>query len=256
MGGKEGRLVREETVEDVKGLHGVLLVVVLDGLLEDLDHAGDGVLEALQGLDVLIGVEDHDELGEGQHGVGADLDGLGVLDGLVEQLKHLRHVLLEGVGRGLEQGVDDVDTDLTVPRNVAGGSLLEHARQLTPLSILKVELGNSRNDASLAVSCELLLLVGGALEKRVTKSGLLVLGDGGPVLSDQLAGLDGSQLAQDGVLVGCEDVDEGSQGLRGGVVGLVKLAGGSLDLLGVGLQKRLQQRNEFLFIHVCGRMKQ
>jgi hypothetical protein len=51
-------------------------------------------------------------------------------------------------------------------------------------------------------------------------------------------------------------VDEGSQGLRGGVVGLVKLAGSRLDLLGVGLQKRLQERDKFLFIHDCGGMKQ
>ena len=234
----------------------MLLVVLLDGLLEDLDHARNGVLEALQVLDVLVGVEDHDELGESKHGVGADLNGLGVLDGLVEQLEHLGHVLLEGVRGSLEECVDDVDANLTVPGDVAGGSLLEHAGQLTPLSILEIELGNSRDNASLAVSGELLLLVGGALDERLPQLGLLGLGDGSPVLGDELAGLDGSQVAEGVVLVRCEDVDESREGLRRGVVGLVELAGGRLDLLGVGLQKRLQERDKFLFIHDCGRMKQ
>jgi hypothetical protein len=170
-------------------------------------NVGDGVLESLERLRILLGVENHADLGESKHCVDPDLGVLGVLDGLCEELEHGAHVLLEHVGHGLEKSVDDVDTNLTVAGGLAGGGILEEVGEVGPLTIGEVDLGDRGDDTGLGVTGKRLVLAEGGLQELLADLGLLVVGEVEPVLLDELAGLDSSELAEVGALVRDQDVE-------------------------------------------------
>jgi hypothetical protein len=225
VGVQESRLVTEKLVEDLEGLHGAVLLAVVNSLLQNADHVGDGVLEGLERLGILLGVENHADLGKSKHCVDSDLGVLGILDGLCEELEHGAHVLLEHIGHGLEQSVDYVDTNLTVAGGLAGRGILEEVGKVGPLAISEIDLGDRGNDAGLGVTGKRLLLAEGGLEELLADLGLLVVGEVEPVLLDELAGLDSGELAEVGALVRDQDVEQGCERGRVAVVCLVE--GGS-----------------------------
>lgn len=83
--GEEGRVVGNEGVEDVKDGAVALLIASLDGSLEDVDQAGDEALHDLEGIGVLLGVDEHEDGANGANNVHADLLAL-IVDARLEQL--------------------------------------------------------------------------------------------------------------------------------------------------------------------------
>lgn len=234
VGVEESRLVAEQLVEDLESLHGAVLLTVVNSLLQNADHVRDGVLEGLERLRVLVGVQNHTDLRKSEHCVDSDLSVLGVLDGLCEELEHSAHVLLEHVGHGLEECVDDVDTDFAVAGGLGGRGSLEEVGEVLPLAVCKVDLGDRGNNAGLGVAGKRLLLTESGLQELFADLGLLVVGKVEPMSLDELAGLDSGQLAEVGALVRDQDVKQ--RGERSGRRVVVLVQGGScrLDTLGVG----------------------
>lgn len=129
--------------------------------------------------------------------------------------------------------------------SLAGGSLVQVARQISPLAILKVLRRNGRNDAGSRVPGQCVVLVQSELEKLVAERALLVRGQVGPVLGDELPSLNGRQLAQLRLGMTAKNLKEGIERGGGVVVVLVKGRSGRLDTLRVGWTTSVSDRGEY-----------
>ena len=129
--------------------------------------------------------------------------------------------------------------------SLAGGGLVQVARQITPLAILKVLRCNRSNDAGSRVPGQCVVLVQSELEKLVAERGLLVRRQISPVLGDELPRLDRSKLAELRLGVAAEDLKESIERGGGVVVVLVEGRGGRLDTLRVGWTTSVSDRGEY-----------
>jgi hypothetical protein len=231
---QQGRLAAKKGLKDFESLHGTILIALIDGGLEDFDHAGDCILEHGKGLGVLIRLQEHSQAAQTEHGINSDLGTLRVLDGGLEELVQVGVLSWESIASGLECGPDDVCADFPVAGSLAGGGLVQVAWQIGPLAILEVLRCNGRNDAGSRVPGQCVVLVQSELEKLVAERAFLVRWQVGPVLGDELPGLDGRQLAELRLGVTAKDLKEGIERGWGVVVVLVKGRRGRLDTLRVG----------------------
>ena len=254
-------------MEDLESLHGVVLVSLVDGGLENSNLRRNSLLEESKRLGVLIRLQEHCQTAQTEQGVGPDIGALGVLDGLAEQVVQVRRLAGEGITGLLERCPDDVCADLPVTGGRAGGSLVKVAGQISPLSVLEILSRNGGDDASSRVPCQGDILVQCELEKLVAKSVLLVRRESSPMLDSELPGLNGSQLTEVGPGVSAKDLQESIKRGRRTVVVLVQSSRGILHNLGVGcvvldfegpglgraekltLQKALEQRDKLLLVH-------
>ena len=110
--GEERGVVGDEGVEDLEDDLVTLLILGLDGSLEDVNQARNEALHSLEGLGILLGLDDHEDGTNSADDVDADLLALRVLNAGLEELKELVGVVAE-VGRVLlEHGVEEERTDL------------------------------------------------------------------------------------------------------------------------------------------------
>ena len=230
---EQSRLAAEQGLEDLEGLHGVLLVTLVDGLLQDSDHGGDGLLESSKRLGILLRLKEHSHAAQTNQGVDPDIGALGVLDGLAKQVVEVSWLTREGITSLLECCPDDKSADFPVLCGAAGGGLVQVARQISPLAIFEVLGGDRSDDAGGRVPCQLLVLVQCELQQLVAERGLLILGKRGPVLDNKLPGLDGSKLLQALVRVPTENLKQSIQGSGRVVVVLVQCSRGILDNISV-----------------------
>jgi hypothetical protein len=230
---EESGLAAKESLEDLEGLHGVLLVTLIDGLLQDGNHLGDSLLESSQGLGVLLRLEKHGHAAETNEGVDPDIGALRVLNGLAEEAVQVGGLSGERVASLLECCPDDERSNFPVLCGAAGGGLVQVAGQVSPLSILEVLRGDRSNDAGSRVPCELLLLVQCELQQLVAEGGLLVFGQRDPVLDNKLAGLDSGELLQTLVGVPAENLEKSIEGGGRVVVVLVQGSRGIFDNVSV-----------------------
>jgi hypothetical protein len=244
----------------------VLLVALVNGLLQDSDHGGDGLLEGSEGLGILLRLEEHSHAAQTNEGVNPDIGALRVLNGLAEQAVEVGWLAREGIASLLKRGPDDECSNLPVLCGAAGGGLVQVARQISPLAIFEVLSGDGSDDTGSGVPCQLLVLIQCELQQLVAERGLLVLGQRSPVLDDKLPSLDGSELLQALVRVPAKNLKQGIQGSRRVVVALVQSSRGILDNLSVSwktliirtrnctrrhltLQQALEQLNKLLLVH-------
>ncbi|KAH6609915.1 hypothetical protein Trco_003261 [Trichoderma cornu-damae] len=144
VNGEEGRVVGDEGVEDIKDGAVALFVASLHGGLENADHAGDESLHDLEGLGVLLGVNEHEDGADGPNDVHADLLAV-VVDAGLEQLQELVGVVAEVRRVVLEHGVEDKGADLArndVVAGVEGHELLQEVLAITLLHVLAHDAGN------------------------------------------------------------------------------------------------------------------
>jgi len=130
MLGENWDLEQQEGIKDIEALGSRLLVAVVEALLKDVDHVGDELGEH-SNLVLLIFLDKIGHLAQSLDGGDADDLGLGVLDGAAEQFQELTQVVGKGVG-DLEDGVDDIDTNLTVSSVGAVGALEQEGKELIP----------------------------------------------------------------------------------------------------------------------------
>jgi hypothetical protein len=227
---EEGGVQAEQGLEDLKGLHDTVLLVLVDGILEDSDHGGNHLLESLDGGDILLGVKVVGKLAQSQEGVDADLGALGVTDGLVEQGEQVLELLLEALTESLKNGEQDVDGNGPLVLVAAVSGLQEDVGQISPLAVLEINLGNSRDDPGDGVTDKILALAHGSTKQLLPNLRLLSRGNLQPVLLDETTGLDGGQLTEVGVLMAGSDLDEEDKGLRLAVELFLQDAGGFLDI--------------------------
>jgi hypothetical protein len=105
--GKEGRVVGDEGVENLKDDLVALLVLALDSSLEDVNQAGNEALHGLEGHGVLLRLDNHEDGTNSADDVDANLLALRVLNAGLEELEKLVCVVGE-VGRVLlKDGVEE-----------------------------------------------------------------------------------------------------------------------------------------------------
>jgi hypothetical protein len=232
--GQKSGFAAKQGLENLESLHGVVLITLVNGSLEDGNHGGDSLLEESERLGVLIRLQKHGQTAQAKHGVGPDIGTLGVLDGLAEQVVQVRRLAGEGITSLLKCCPNDVCANLPVAGSCAGGSLVKVAGQISPLSVLEILSRNGGDDAGGRVPGQCDILVQCELEELVAESILLVRRESSPVPDSKLPGLNGSQLTEVGPGVSAKDLQESIK--RGGrtVVVLVQRSRGILDNLGVG----------------------
>ena len=141
--GQQSRVAAQEGLEDLKGLHDTILLVLVDGVLEHGNHGGNHVLEGLDGAGVQLRLEVLSQLAQRQQSVDADLGTLGILDGLAKQGEQVLELLLESLTKGLQDCEENVDGDRTLVRVTLAGSSEQGVGEVKPLAVLEVNLGHS-----------------------------------------------------------------------------------------------------------------
>ncbi|GJC98865.1 hypothetical protein ColKHC_07691 [Colletotrichum higginsianum] len=245
VGGEEGRVVAQEGLEDLKHVSVVVIVALGDGVLEDLNHGLDELLDELHAIGVLLRVDDHQKSADGLDGSQADLSAGRVDDGLLDEAKKLSGLLGEVGGVVVEESIEDVGANLAVGDVVGGVQGQEVTNEVLTLAILKVEADGAGQKARLGAARGSRLVVQDAVQDVLLGQLSLVGGKLRPVSGGQAQSLDGGQLTDGGVIVGDGDLDQQEKGLGLGVVVLLQLGRDGLDLLGVGWrgQSRLVRRN-------------
>jgi hypothetical protein len=114
------------------------------------------------------------------------------------------------------------------------GGFHKEGWKLSPFSILEVEFGDCRDDASRRMTNEGGLLVEGGLEERLANSWLWPGWESSPVFWNKTKGLYGSLLADGLDIVGRENLKEPQKGFGVRIVGLAEFGGCCLDLFGIG----------------------
>jgi hypothetical protein len=104
---KEGRVVGDEGVEDLENDLVALLVLGLNGSLEDVNEAGNETLHGLESHLVLLGLDDHEDSTNSADDVDANLLALRVLNTGLEELEKIVCVVGEVCGILLEDGVEE-----------------------------------------------------------------------------------------------------------------------------------------------------
>ncbi|KAK1246113.1 hypothetical protein MKX07_005182 [Trichoderma sp. CBMAI-0711] len=231
--GQKGRVIGNEGVEHVKNGAVALLVASLNGSLKDVDQAGDKALHGLEGLGVLLGVDEHENGTNGADNVHADLLAV-VVDARLEQLEELIGVVAEVRRVVLEHGIEDERANLTVHNVVAGVEGQQLLQEVLAIARLHVLANDASNQARQRVAVGSGRLLQGALEQVRAHKRLLVLGGGAPELGDEAQGLDGGQLANGTVSMCKGDLDERQKRLGLGVVVLLEIGCDGLDLFRVG----------------------
>lgn len=156
---EQGRFAAEQSLEDLERLHGVLLIALIDGLLENSNHGRDRLLEGIEGLGILLGLEEHGHTAQTDQGIDPDIGALWVLDGLAEEAVEVGLLAGERVASLLKCGPDDECSHLPVSCSGAGRSLVQVTRQISPLSVFEVLSSDRRNNTGSRVPGQLGLLV-------------------------------------------------------------------------------------------------
>ena len=232
--GKERRVVGDERVEDLEDDLVALLVLRLDGSLEDVDQAGNEALHSLEGDLVLLGLNDHEDGTNSADDVDANLLALGVLNTGLEKLEKIVCVIGE-VGRVLlEDGVEKECANLTGNDVVVVAEREELLEEILTLTVLHISADNAGDETGERVADTSGGLLEDTLEKVVAGKLSLVLGGLLPELGDQTESLDRGELSNASISM-CEgDLDEGEKRLGLCVEVLLELGGNGLDLLSVG----------------------
>ncbi|GKT59946.1 hypothetical protein ColTof4_00089 [Colletotrichum tofieldiae] len=234
VGSKEGGVVGQERLEDLEDVSVLVIVALRDGVLEDLDHGLDELLNEVQALGVLLGVDEHQQSADGLDGAQADVCASRVDDGLLDEAEKLLGLLGEVGGVVLEESEENVGANLAVSDVVGGVQGQKSTNKVLALAILKVEADGASQKARLGVARRSRLVVQNALQNVLLGKLPLVGGQLRPVPGSQAQGLDGGQLTDRGVIVGDGDLDQEEKRLGLGVVVLLQLGRDGLDLLGIG----------------------
>lgn len=182
--GEERGVVGDEGVEDFEDDLVALLILGLDGSLEDVNQARNEALHGLEGLGILLGLDDHEDGTNSADDVDADLLALRVLNAGLEELKELVGVVAE-VGRVLlEHGVEEERTDLASNDIVVVVEGQKLSEEVLTLAILHVGADDAGDETGERVADTSRLLLEGALEKVVAGKLSLVLSSLLPVLGD------------------------------------------------------------------------
>ncbi|GKT44783.1 uncharacterized protein ColSpa_04964 [Colletotrichum spaethianum] len=200
----------------------------------DLDHGLDKLLNEVQALGVLLGVDEHQQSADGLDGAQADIGAGRVDDGLLDEAEKLLGLLGEVGGVVLEESEQDVGANLAVSDVVGGVQGQDSTNKVLALAILEVEADGASQKARLGVARRSRLIVQNALQNVLLGKLTLVSGQLGPVPGSQAQRLDRGQLTDRGVIVGDGDLDQEEKRIGLGVVVLLQLGRDSLDLLGIG----------------------
>jgi hypothetical protein len=193
------------------------------------------------GLVVILGVDEHQQGADSLDRVEADLSAGGVLDGGLEDVQELGHLLGEVGGVLLQDGVEGEGADLAgcgvVLRDEGQQAGDDGAASVGLILGVEVERRGARQQAALGVAAIDRGVADGALQQVLAGNVLLGSRDLGPVLQDATA-LDGRELPDAGIVMGDGDLDEEEKRLGVRVVVLLELGGDGLDLFGVGCDGR------------------
>lgn len=205
---KERRVVSDVAVEDFENDLVALLVLSLNGGLEDVDHAGDERLHGLDSLGVAVGLNDQEDGTNGADDVDANLLAIRVLDAALEQLEKLVGVVAEVGWVVLKDGVENVGANLTSNNIVAGVELDKLLEEIITLAELHVSTNNGRDQASDGVADRRSGLFEGALNEMVASKRTLVLRNLLPMPQNKARALNGGELTDTAIFVCDSDLDE------------------------------------------------
>ncbi|KUI69369.1 hypothetical protein VM1G_11649 [Cytospora mali] len=238
---KKDWLVGKELLEDLKRLFGTLIVAVLNGILQHVDHGGDEVLDGRHDCLVLLGLNQHQDGTNRHHGVNADVSALRVLDGIGKEGKQLANLVGKGRRVFLQNGIDYVGADLAMG-NIGGvaGKGEERRDKFWPRVLIgvQIEAGNTGDDARLRVPAPGVLLFHSSLDQMLTDAGLLLSGYLLPVFWNESGSLDGGLLAKVDIVICADDLDKEEQRLGLRVEVLLELRRDGLDPLGISCKMR------------------
>ncbi|ROV92110.1 hypothetical protein VSDG_07545 [Cytospora chrysosperma] len=246
VGTEKDRLVGEELLEDLKGLLGSLVIIVLDSILQDVDHGRNEVLDSSDDGIVLLGLDQHQHGANGHHGVDANVSALRILDGIGKEGEQLADLVGERSGIFLQDGVNDVGADLAVGN--FGGVACEGEEggdQLWPGVVISIEVEtcNAGDNARLGVPGPGVLLLHCSLDKVLTDASLLVCGYFLPVFGHKSGSLNSGLLTEVDIVICADDLDKEEQRLRLGVEVLLELCRDGLDPLGISCSWEKQQKS-------------
>lgn len=142
--GEDGDLKQQESIKNIEALGGGLLVVVVQALLKDVDHVRDK-LGKHGNLILLILLDKVANLTQGLNGCDTNDLGLRVNDGAAEEFEKLAQVVREGISH-LEDGIDDINSDLAVTSGGTGRALEQEGDQLGPGAGGNLDSSHGGND--------------------------------------------------------------------------------------------------------------
>ena len=228
--GQESGIATQQGLENLERLHDAVLLLVVDSLLQDGNHRGDELLESLDGGLVLLRVKVHSKLAQSKKSVDTDLLTFGVTNGVAEEVEELLELGLEALTKSLQDGEEDVSTHNPLVLVTAASGLDEEVGQVSPLTIVQVDLRNGRDDTSHGVTDQGRALAQSRTNELFPDLRLLISLHLHPVFCHQRTGFDGGQLSQVGVLMASRNLDKEDEGLRLVVVLALQDAGGFLDV--------------------------
>lgn len=236
---QQGGVTAKKGLEDLEGLHDLVILTLVNGVLEHSNHRGNHVLECLDGAGVKLRLNVHGKLAQSEQGVDPNLGALGIADGLAKQSEKILELLLEGLAQSLEDGEEDVDGNSTLILVTAVGSPEEDVGEIAPLTIVQINLSDSGDDASNGVTDKRGALTHGRAEQLLADLGFLLIAHLQPVFRNEGSGLDSGELTKVGVIVSGGDLNEEDKRLRLAVEFLLQDAGRFLNIALGGWKARV-----------------
>ena len=146
--GQQSRVTTKQILEDFERLHDVVLLLLLNGVLENSDHGRDQLLESFDRSLILLRVQVHSKLAQRHESVDTNFGAFGVADGLVEEVEEVLELLLKSFTKSIQDGEENVNSHSALSSVAIVTSLQEQVGQVSPLAVVQIDLRNCGDDLS------------------------------------------------------------------------------------------------------------